>query len=251
MTRPPQFVDEDWRANLSELLASAPINLMSRGDRDDVRRLHVEECVAVAKYLRLPDGARWLDLGTGGGLPGLVLAATFPHVAWTLLDARAKKLAQVARFATSLGLPNVTTLHGRAEELSDARAYAGRFDGVVARAVAPLPQTVALARGFVTTGELLAIRGPRASEEVADLVPWFDRLWIVLDTVTPISGTIRPTWLVRLRGRGPVPARFPRVRDHVLQNRDNTARGAVPPRSSGARASAPGDPQQPERRRKS
>jgi 16S rRNA (guanine527-N7)-methyltransferase len=229
--RAPLPLTDAWCQRLSALLAEAPINLVSRRDRSDVRRLHVDESVAIAQHLRIRDGAAWLDLGTGGGLPGLVLAAAFPTVVWTLLDAREKKLVQVAGFAGVLGVDNVTTLHGRAEELADDRAYAGCFDGVIARAVAPLPQTVALARPFVTRGEVVAVRGPRALEEVKDLVPWSDHLGITVDTVSPIGGTIRPTWLVRLRGRGPVPARFPQVRKQLLQNKGNARHysGAIRP----------------------
>jgi 16S rRNA (guanine527-N7)-methyltransferase len=205
------------------MIAGAPINLVSRADRANVRELHVDEAVAIAHRIRPEDGSSWMDLGTGGGLPGLVLAAAFPRVAWTLLDARAKKIAQVAQFAARLGLTNVTTVHARAEDLADQPAHRGRYAGVIARAVASLEMTIALGRGFVEDGELIVIRGPKAREESAALVRWIDDLGITLETVERISGTMRPTWLIRVRGRGPVPVHFPRARRRLL----DSARGGT------------------------
>jgi 16S rRNA (guanine(527)-N(7))-methyltransferase RsmG len=207
-----------WLDRLAALIADAPVNLVSRGDRTNVRAVHVDECVAVAQRIRPARGASWMDLGTGGGLPGLVLAAAFPDVAWTLLDARRKKVALVRQFADELGLENVTTLHGRAEELTADPAYGGRYAGVTSRAVGSLAASVALSRGFVEDGEIVAIRGPKADAEAESLVPWCDDLGITLATVERISGTMRPTWLVRWQGRGPVPARFPRARTQLLQS---------------------------------
>ena len=213
-----QTLADEWLDELAALIASAPVNLVSRGDRADVRGLHVDECVAVAEALTLQGGDHWLDLGTGGGLPGLVLAASFPTTSWTLLDARAKKLAQVERFAAVLGIRNITTLHGRAEDLSLDAVHAGTYAGVVARAVASLEVIAALSRGFIRDGEIVAIRGPRARDEASAIVRWCDDLGMTVETVRQISGTIRPTWLIRLRGLGPAPGRFPRARTELLQS---------------------------------
>lgn len=216
-------VTDAWCDRFASMIASAPMNLVSRGDRTDVRGRHVDECVAVAQHLRLADDAAWMDLGTGGGLPGLVLAAAFPHVSWTLVDARAKKVAQVDSFVDALGLDNVVAVHGHAEELAEQPAHRGRYAGVISRAVAGLPATVALSRGFVLDGEIVTIRGPSAREEASSLVQWRDDLGVSLETVEEISGTMRPTWLVRLRGRGPAPAHFPRARRQLL----HSARGGT------------------------
>jgi 16S rRNA (guanine527-N7)-methyltransferase len=214
----PDRLTDAWCDRLALFISQAPVNLVSRADRADVRRLHIDEAVAVAQYLRPAPGSRWMDLGTGGGLPGLVLAASFPRVRWTLLDARAKKLAQVQQFAAELGLENVRTLHGRAEQLVADPTRCGAYAGVIARAVGQLGATIALCRGFVEDGEIVAIRGPRAREEAESLVPWSEDLGITVETVEHIGGTMRPTWLVRVRGRGPAPARFPRARTRLLQS---------------------------------
>jgi 16S rRNA (guanine527-N7)-methyltransferase len=219
----PTSLTDAWCDRLASLIAAAPVNLVSRGDRMRVRELHVDECVAVARHMSPQLGSSWMDLGTGGGLPGLVLAASFPSVAWTLVDARLKKLVQVGRFAEELGVGNVTTLHGRAEDLAAVPAHRGRYAGVVTRAVGPLGATVALCRGFVESGEIVAIRGPSAEEEAASLVRWCDGLGVTLTAVEQVSGTMRPTWLIRLRGRGPLPDRFPRTRARLL----DSARGGT------------------------
>lgn len=212
----PQPVSATWASELARLIATAPVNLVSRRDRPDVLRVHVAEAIAVAHHLHVREGDRWMDLGTGGGLPGLVLAAAFPSSTWTLVDARAKKVSQVRHFADVLGLSNVHTLHSRAEELA-ASPHVGAYDGVVSRAVGSLPQTAVLSRPFVTDGVLVAIRGPRVANEVDAIRSLCADLGLVVDAITEISGTIRPTWLVRLRGQGPVPADFPRTQRALLR----------------------------------
>lgn len=205
-----------WLEHLASLIASAPVNLVSRADRDNVLEVHVDECVRVAGALAVTPGARWLDLGTGGGLPGLVLAAVYPESAWCLLDARAKKVRQVAIFARELGLSNVEVVHGRAEDLGDQAA--GRYDGVVSRAVGSLTETVVLARPFVRVGQIVAIRGPRAGDEVEKLRTWCDDLGLSVAATTEVNGTMRPTWLVRLLVQGPTPPRFPTARRALLRS---------------------------------
>jgi 16S rRNA (guanine527-N7)-methyltransferase len=214
--RTPPLVDPAWASELARLIATAPVNLVSRRDRPVVRDVHVEESIAVSQHVDVQGGERWMDLGTGGGLPGLVLAAAFPSSTWTLVDARAKKIAQVQRFARVLGLSNVHALHARAEDLSDS-PHAGSYDGVISRAVGSLAQTIVLSRPFVTDGVVIAIRGPRVADDVEATTALCADLGLVVDAISEISGTIRPTWLVRLRGQGPVPADFPRTQRALLR----------------------------------
>lgn len=212
----PRPIELSWAAELARLIASAPVNLVSRRDRGDVRRIHVDEAIAVSRQLRLRDGGRWMDLGTGGGLPGLVLAAAFPNTSWTLVDARAKKIGLVRHFADVLDLSNVQALHARAEDLA-ASGKTRAYDGVVSRAAGSLATTVVLARPFITHGTVIAIRGPRVAEDVETSARICADLGLVVDAVDEIGGTIRPTWLVRLRGQGPVPADFPRTQRALLR----------------------------------
>ena len=212
----PRPIELSWAAELARLIASAPVNLVSRRDRGDVRRIHVDEAIAVSRQLWLRDGGRWMDLGTGGGLPGLVLAAAFPNTSWTLVDARAKKIGLVRHFADVLDLSNVQALHARAEDLA-ASGKTRVYDGVVSRAAGSLATTVVLARPFITHGTVIAIRGPRVAEDVETSARICADLGLVVDAVDEIGGTIRPTWLVRLRGQGPVPADFPRTQRALLR----------------------------------
>jgi 16S rRNA (guanine527-N7)-methyltransferase len=212
----PRPIDAAWAAALARLIATAPVNLVSRGDRSDVRRIHVDEAIAVSRRLRLPPGGRWMDLGTGGGMPGLVLAAAFPQTSWTLVDARAKKVALVRHFVDVLGLPNVQALHARAEDLTTS-AHTGAYAGVISRAAGSLARTVVLSRPFVTDGVIIAVRGPRAIEDLESSTAILGDLGLAVDAVDEIGGTIRPTWLIRLRGQGPVPADFPRTQRALLR----------------------------------
>jgi 16S rRNA (guanine527-N7)-methyltransferase len=212
----PRVLEVAWLEQLAQLIADAPVNLVSRRDRDDVLGVHIDECVRVAAELPVTTNARWLDLGTGGGLPGLVLAAAYPDSAWCLVDARAKKVRHVAAFARTLELHNVEAVHARAEEL--AGTAAGRFDGVISRAVGSLAHTAVLARPFVHAGEIVVVRGPRARAEAEDLRAWCRDLGLSVGAVTAVNGTMRPTWLVRLLVTGPPPRRFPTARQALLRS---------------------------------
>ncbi|MGF1447887.1 MAG: 16S rRNA (guanine(527)-N(7))-methyltransferase RsmG [Opitutales bacterium] len=108
------------------------INLVSRKDIDNLEARHLAPCVLPARFLTLAPGARVLDVGTGGGLPGLVLAVLYPHVEFLLVDAVAKKVAAVQEMAEALELPNVQTDQLRVQHLRKG------FDFVVGRAVTNL-----------------------------------------------------------------------------------------------------------------
>lgn len=186
-------------ARFSELLATAPLNLVSRGDRSLVD-LHVHECVAVAAHLGLRPGAAWIDVGTGGGLPGVVLAILHPSVEWTLLDATRKKVDAVADMVRTLGLRNVQTVWGRAEELAGDHRHRRRYDGAVARAVAPLERLVPLLEPFLRPRGLgVAVKGPAAPQEVQSAASVLARSRLQ-PQIVPVPTAPRPTTLVMLRG---------------------------------------------------
>lgn len=214
-----------WLDRLAELIATAPVNLVSQADRSVVRQVHLDECVRIGHRLAASAPGRWMDLGTGGGLPGLVLAHMFGGTRWTLVDARAKKVRQVQRFVRTLGLDNVEVVHARAEDLGRSPTHMAAYDGVISRAVGSLVRTIALARPFVAHGEMVGIRGPHARTEVAALAEWEESLAVSVRGVTPIDGTIRPTWLVRVRGLGPVPDAFTRVQRRILRSTQGGSSG--------------------------
>lgn len=151
---------------------ASPHNLLSARGLEELEERHIAESLQFAAGL--PAGPqRLLDLGTGGGLPGLVIAIARPDLAVTLLDSTAKKVAFVGETAASIGVA-VETLHGRAEDL--AATHGRSFDLVVARAVAPLDRLVGWALPFVAPGGVLhAIKGERWSEELAVALPLIKR----------------------------------------------------------------------------
>ena len=108
---------------------NAAINVISRKDMDAFEERHVLHSLAIFKAMKFASGSRVLDVGTGGGFPGIPLAIACPEVEFVLCDSIGKKMKVVRAVVAALGLKNVTVHHGRAEEIS------GRFDFIVSRAV--------------------------------------------------------------------------------------------------------------------
>lgn len=196
---------------LAQMIATSPRNLVSRGERERVRSVHVVEALAVGEVLAPTPSTNWVDLGTGGGLPGLVLALRYPSTTWILIDSTTKKVEAVSAFAEALGLDNVVVIHGRAEELAWDPHHRGLHDGVVSRAVAPLPALLELSRGFLRDGgTLAAIKGPGVEDEMARAETARRTLALGPFHRHPISAGDRATAVVTMRAQGPPPSRFPR-----------------------------------------
>lgn len=109
------------------------INVISRKDIDEFYERHVLHSLGIAKIMEFTDGTKVLDIGTGGGFPGIPLAILFPNVEFTLVDSIGKKITVVNAVAESLGLKNVKAYHERAEKIKD------KFHFVVSRAVTQMP----------------------------------------------------------------------------------------------------------------
>jgi len=131
---------------------SGVVNLFSTGDRDKLENKHIPDSLAVLEFWEVQDGMKVLDLGTGGGLPGLALASSLEKVNFTLMDATQKKIRAVQEVADELKLSNVITLAGRCEELAHEDEYREKFDIVCARAVATLPTLLEYVSGFMELG---------------------------------------------------------------------------------------------------
>jgi len=112
---------------------NSKINVISRKDMESLYEKHVLHSLTIAAGFELPAGSNVVDLGTGGGFPGIPLAIFFPEVKFLLVDSIGKKIKVVDAVAEGLGLKNVFTRHSRVEDIKDKK-----FDFVVSRAVAPL-----------------------------------------------------------------------------------------------------------------
>jgi 16S rRNA (guanine527-N7)-methyltransferase len=109
------------------------INVISRKDMDNFYVHHVLHSLAIAAKFNFDDKTSVMDLGTGGGFPGVPLAIMYPAVEFHLVDSINKKLTVVKEAASALGIKNITTQHSRAED-----SGRGKFDVIVSRAVAPM-----------------------------------------------------------------------------------------------------------------
>jgi len=109
------------------------INVISRKDTENFYERHVLHSLGIAKIIRFQKASEILDVGTGGGFPGIPMAIMFPDVQFTLVDSIGKKIKVVNEVCVALGLKNVTGLHLRAEDVK------GNFDFVISRAVTQMP----------------------------------------------------------------------------------------------------------------
>ena len=156
---------------------NSKINVVSRKDIDQLYRHHVQHSLAIAAYIKaeMPDiyerlrgkGAysiseplKIMDLGTGGGFPGIPLAVMFPHARFTLCDSIGKKIIVATEVAKGLGLDNVKTVNARAESLPET------FDYIVSRAVTALDNFMPWVKGRYSEG-ILYLKGGDLTEEIA------------------------------------------------------------------------------------
>ena len=123
---------------------NSKINVISRKDIDYLYEHHILHSLAIAKVLRFSEGSEILDVGTGGGFPGIPLAILFPQCRFTLVDSVGKKVKVASEIAKAIGLTNVTCVQERVEDEK------GKFDFVVSRAVMLLPDLVRLVRKNVS-----------------------------------------------------------------------------------------------------
>jgi 16S rRNA (guanine527-N7)-methyltransferase len=163
---------------------NAQINVISRKDFPEFYEHHVLHSLAIAKLISFTSGTKILDVGTGGGFPGIPLAIYFPQTQFHLVDSIGKKIKVVNSVLESLGLQNVTAQQIRAEELTD------KYDFVVSRAVTRLPEFVSWVRKNIAQKQINAmpngviyLKGGDLQEEtkpfknrvyVKKLSDWFD-----------------------------------------------------------------------------
>lgn len=144
------------------------INVISRKDIDALYEKHVLHSLAIAALCNFHKGAQVVDIGTGGGFPGIPLAIFFPEVEFLLVDSIGKKIKVVDEVAAAIGLKNVKTMHGRVENTGQM------FDFAVSRAVAPLGELWGWIRNSLRKGRmsdefangLICLKGGDLTEEI-------------------------------------------------------------------------------------
>jgi 16S rRNA (guanine527-N7)-methyltransferase len=145
------------------------INVVSRKDIDELYLRHVLHSLAIAKLITFKDGTQIMDVGTGGGFPGIPLAIMFPNCHFHLVDSIAKKLKVVNEVTEGLGLTNVKTTHTRVEALNET------YDFIVSRAVAAMPTFVHWTKGKIAKKQkndlkngIIYLKGGDLTEELKD-----------------------------------------------------------------------------------
>lgn len=146
------------------------INVISRKDMESLYEKHILHSLGIAKVMEFAPGTKVLDIGTGGGFPGIPLAIIFPEVNFTLVDSIGKKITVVKEVAEAIGLKNVSALHARAEDLKD------KFHFVVSRAVTRMPVFLIWLKGKFDKEEfnpkpngVLYLKGGDLTEELEGL----------------------------------------------------------------------------------
>ena len=163
---------------------NSKINVISRKDIENLYEHHVLHSLAIAKYITFKPGTTIMDMGCGGGFPGIPLAIMFPEVDFHLVDSIGKKVRVAGEIAQSIGLTNVRTSHSRAEEIKD------KYSFVVSRAVMQLPDLVKICRKNISKehinalpngiiclkgGDMTAETEPfRNSREIIDVSTYFE-----------------------------------------------------------------------------
>ena len=149
---------------------NAKINVISRKDIQNLYEHHVLHSLGISKVVNFMDGTTVMDLGTGGGFPGIPLAILFPHVQFHLVDSVGKKVKVANEVATAIELKNVKFSHARAEEIKE------QYDFVVTRAVMPMVDLVKVARKNIKKEQhnavpngIIALKGGELNGEIASM----------------------------------------------------------------------------------
>ena len=148
------------------------INVISRKDIDQIYLRHILHSLAIARFIHFPENCKVLDVGTGGGFPGIPLAIFFPEVQFTLVDSIGKKIKVVNEISKEISCHNITAKHIRAENLDS------KFEYVVSRAVTSMPRFLNWVKPLIVPGKdqgfehgIIALKGGDLEEELKGLNP--------------------------------------------------------------------------------
>ena len=145
------------------------INLTAVRDRDEAMQKHLADSLLITSLSEYREAEKIIDVGTGAGFPGALLAIADPDKEFVLLDSTLKRLRVIDEFARTLGIDNLRTVHARAEEISRKPEYSGAFDLCVSRAVASLDKLSGWCLPFVRSGGyFIPYKGENYETELAE-----------------------------------------------------------------------------------
>jgi len=143
------------------------VNMISRKDMDNIWERHIIHSLSLLRYVDFPPKARVLDIGTGGGLPGIPLKIARPDLRVTLVDSISKKMKMVSMFSEHTELKDLTPVTARVEDLASEAHYRRAFDVIVSRAVAPVSQLIEWTLSLLAPGGIYAfLKGGDLTEEL-------------------------------------------------------------------------------------
>ena len=195
------------------------INLTAILDDEGIALKHFLDCLLVGKYADFKPGQKVIDVGTGAGFPGLVLAAAYPQVKVTLLDSTGKKLKAVEDMAEKMGVTNVEIIHMRAEDAGKKPELREQYDFATARAVAELRVLLEYTLPFVKVGgEFLSLKGAAAIDEIDGATTSLKTLGGKVHNVNEFSlpgGDKRA--IISVKKISHVPSKYPRVSAQIAK----------------------------------
>lgn len=195
------------------------INLTAITDDEGIAVKHFIDSLMLLKYVDIPENSKIIDVGTGAGFPGLVIAAARPDVKVTLLDSTGKKLKVVNDIGEKMGLSNYEILNMRAEEAGQKKEYREQFDFATARAVAELRVLSEYCLPFVKqNGYFISMKGALADKEI-------ENAFTALKT---LSGKIEEKYnfnlcdagernIIKIKKISQIPTKYPRVSAQIAK----------------------------------
>lgn len=192
---------------------NSKVNLTAITDRGEFEKKHFIDSLLCAESPEFRGASSIVDVGTGGGFPGVPLAVCFPEKQFVLVDSLAKRLKIVESLCRETGIRNVRVIHGRAEDLGRQKDLREQFDACVSRAVAGMNTLAEYCLPFVRTGGFfIAYKGPDCSEEIGNAQKAIEILGgrVMRTDVPEAEGTEFEHSLVYIEKVRPTPEAYPR-----------------------------------------
>ncbi len=195
------------------------INLTAITDDEGIAIKHFLDCLLVSKAAQFKSGNRVIDVGTGAGFPGLVIAAAYPEVQVTLLDSTGKKLKAVEDIREKMGVENAKVVHMRAEDAGKMPEFREKYDFATARAVAELRVLLEYTLPFVKVGgAFLSLKGASAVDEIDGARVSLKTLGGKIDGINEFAlpgGDKRA--IINVKKISHIPSRYPRVSAQIAK----------------------------------